>query len=324
MAADGEHDSKVKSDPSRSGGADEARHRGRERDAGEVRTGVSNDWRRAREPGRIVCLTEETTEALYRLGEEDRIVGISAFTVRPPRAKHEKPVVSQFIKAEMDKILDLRPDLVLGFSDLQADICAELIRNGIEVHCFNQRSVAGILGMIRALGALVGVPQRADALAGALRAELEAIAGAAERFPWHPRVYFEEWHDPLISGIRWVMELVEIAGGVDIFPELKSTRLARERTLEGPEFVLRRNPDVYMASWCGRKFRRDYLERRAGWLEAPFMKEGRVYEIDSSAILQPGPGALTDGVRVIHRILAEVTGGEPAPVALAAGTWDEA
>ncbi len=308
----------MKSDSSRSGGPKVAAGGGPGGDAGG---GASSDWRRSHEPSRIVCLTEETTEVLYRLGAEDRIVGISAFTVRPPRAKREKPVVSQFLKAETGKILDLRPDLVLGFSDLQADICAELIRHGLEVHCFNQRSVAEILGMIRNLGALIGAPERGAALAETLREELAAIAAAAERFPWHPRVYFEEWHDPLISGIRWVMELVEIAGGVDIFPEFKDARLARDRTLDGPEFVLRRNPDVYMASWCGRKFRRDYLEKRAGWPEAPFMKEGRVYEIDASAILQPGPGALTDGVRAVHRILAGVTGGEPAAVALEQETW---
>ncbi len=280
-----------------------------------------SDWRRPGAPSRIVCLTEETTEVLYRMGEEARIVGISAFTVRPPRARDEKPVVSQFTKAEIGTIAGLEPDLVLGFSDLQADICAELIRLGIEVHCFNQRSVAEILRMIRALGALVGVPEKGAALAGELAGELEAIAGAAARFPWRPRVYFEEWHDPMISGIRWVSELVEIAGGTDIFAEFRAGRLARDRTVAGPEFVLRRNPDVYLASWCGRKFRPDYLEKRPGWSASDFMRQGRVFEIDSSTILQPGPGSLTDGVRQIHRRLAEVSGGEPASVALRDSGW---
>jgi iron complex transport system substrate-binding protein len=261
---------------------------------------------------RIVCLTEETTEALYLMGEENRIVGISAFTVRPPRAKEEKPVVSQFVKAEIDAITALGADLALGFSDLQADICAELIRRGIEVHCFNQRSVPGILDMIRRLGAVAGVPEKGEALARDLARGLDAVREAAAAFPRRPRVYFEEWHDPLISGIRWVSELIEIAGGDDIFPEFREKPLARDRIVADPREVLERSPDVYLASWCGRKFRPDYLEKRPGWSQAPFMKEGRVFEIDSSTILQPGPGALTDGVRAVHRILAGVVGAPPA------------
>ena len=268
---------------------------------------VAAIWSGGRGPQRIVCLTEETTETLYRMGEADRIAGISAFTVRPPEAKRDKPVVSQFVKADLEKIAALDPDLVLGFSDLQADICAELIRRGIEVHCFNQRSVAEILDMVRVLGAMIGEPEKGRALAQELEAELEAIAEQASHFPWRPRVYFEEWHDPLITGIRWVSELIEIAGGEDVFRELRGARLARERTLSGPDAVLERRPDVYLASWCGRKFRRDYLDKRPGWSEAPFMKEGRVFEIDSSTILQPGPAALTDGVQAIHRILAQVS-----------------
>lgn len=261
---------------------------------------------------RIVCLTEETTEALYLMGEEDRIVGISAFTVRPPRARDEKPVVSQFVKAEIDAIVDLEPDLALGFSDLQADICAELIRKGIEVHCFNQRSVPAILDMIRRLGAVVGVPEKGEALARDLDRGLDRIREAAARFPRRPRVYFEEWHDPLISGIRWVSELIEIAGGDDVFPEFRNSPLAKDRIIADPREVLNREPDVYLASWCGRKFRPDYLEKRPGWPQAPFMKENRVFEIDSSTILQPGPGALGDGVRAVHRILAGVAGADPA------------
>jgi len=269
-------------------------------------------WRAGAAPRRIVCLTEETTECLYRMGEEDRVVGISAFTVRPARARAEKPVVSQFVKANLEAIAGLAPDLALAFSDLQADIAADLIRRGIETHCFNQRSVAGILDMVRRLGALIGEPAKGEALAAELVAGLEAVERAAARFPRRPRVYFEEWHDPMISGIRWVSELIQIAGGEDIFPEFRGAVLAKDRTVSGPGAVLERDPEVYLASWCGRKFRPDYLEKREGWLQAPFMKAGRVYEIDSSSILQPGPGALTDGVLAIHRILARVVGAEPA------------
>jgi iron complex transport system substrate-binding protein len=272
-------------------------------------------WNERREVRRIVCLTEETTECLYRMGEGDRVVGISAFTVRPPEARQTKPVVSQFIKAEIEKIADLKPDLVLGFSDLQADIAADLVRRGLEVHVFNQRSVAEILGMIRRLGALIGEPAKGEALARELTQGLAAIERAAAAFPRRPRVYFEEWHDPMISAIRWVSELIEIAGGEDVFPEFRASVLAKDRTVSGPEAVLARDPDVYLASWCGRKFRPDYLAKRPGWPEARFMREGKVFEIDSSSILQPGPGALTDGVRAIHRLLAGVVGATPAPVA---------
>lgn len=282
-------------------------------------TTSNGGWRAGAAPRRIVCLTEETTECLYRMGEEDRVVGISAFTVRPPRARDEKPVVSQFVKANLEAIADLHPDLALAFSDLQADIAADLIRRGIETHCFNQRSVAGILDMIRRLGALIGEPAKGEALAAELEGGLEAIERAAAAFPRRPRVYFEEWHDPMISGIRWVSELIGIAGGEDIFPEFRSAVLAKDRTVSGPGAVLEREPEVYMASWCGRKFRPDYLEKREGWPEAPFMKAGRVYEIDSSTILQPGPAALTDGVLTIHRILAEVVGAEPARLPAGSG-----
>ncbi len=275
----------------------------------------------AMEPRRIVCLTEDTTEVLYRLGEEDRIVGISAFTVRPPEAKKTKPVVSQFIKADIEKIVELRADFVLGFSDLQADICAELIRRGIEVHCFNQRSVAEILGMIRRLGALVGVHEKSEALARELEEGLAEIEVAGRKFPRRPRVYFEEWHDPLIAGSRWVMELIEIAGGIDVFPELRGAALAKDRILARPEVVLERAPDVMFASWCGAKFRPDYLEKRAGWPQAPFVREGRAFEIDSSIILQPGPAALSAGVQAIHRVLASVVGAAPAAVAMNEDPW---
>jgi len=257
-------------------------------------------------------MTEETTECLYRMGEGDRIVGISAFTVRPARAKDEKPVVSQFTKANVDEIVALDPDLAIGFSDLQADICAELIRQGVEVHCFNQRSVGEILDMVRRLGAMIGEPEKGIALSSELEAGLDAIREATARFPRRPRVYFEEWHDPIISGIRWVGELIEIAGGEEIFPEFRESKGAKGRIIEDPAEILAREPEVYIASWCGRKFRRDYLEKRPGWVDAPFMRDGRVFDIDSSTILQPGPGALIDGVREIHRILAGVVGAEPA------------
>lgn len=235
-------------------------------------------------PDRIVCLTEETTETLYLLGEEHRIVGISGFTVRPPRARREKPRVSAFTSAKIDKILELRPDLVLGFSDLQADIAAELIRAGIEVHVFNHRSVAEILRMIATLGAMVG---------------------CATRLPRRPRVYFEEWDHPQISGIRWVSELTDIAGGDDCFPELAREPLGRNRIIADPLEVPRRAPDVIFGSWCGKKFRPGLVAARPGWAEVPAVRGGHLYEIKSSIILQPGPAALTEGVRELHaRIVA--------------------
>jgi iron complex transport system substrate-binding protein len=262
---------------------------------------------------RVVCLTEETTETLYRLGLEDRIAGISAFTVRPARAREEKPVVSQFTKAEVGRILDLEPDLVLAFSDLQAEIVAELLRHGIEVHGFNHRSVEGILSMVRRVGALVGVPAEADRLADELAAYVATVEAAAARFPRRPRVYFEEWHDPIITGIRWVSEVIELAGGEDVYPEHRGASLARDRIVADPRQVPARSPELYLASWCGRKFRPDYLPRRPGWAGAPFLGPGRVHEIDSALILQPGPAALTDGLHAVHRILAGYVGAEPAP-----------
>ncbi len=291
---------------------------GKAQDAVPLRLGTRHAFRR------VVCLTEETTETLYRIGAEDRLVGISTFVVRPPRAKREKPVVSQFTKADTETILAVEPDLVLAFSDLQADICAALIRAGVEVHCFNHRSVPEILGMIRTVAALVDLPERGEALAEELVAELRGIEQAAAAFPVRPRVYFEEWHDPIITGIRWVTELIEIAGGIDVFPEFREARLAKDRTLSDPGRILERKPDIYLASWCGRKFRRDWVEARPGWAQAPFVRDGHVHAIDSGTILQPGPGALTDGVRTIHRILADFAGSPPAPVALQESSWPEA
>jgi iron complex transport system substrate-binding protein len=252
-------------------------------------------------PERIVCLTEETTETLYLLGEQNRIVGISGFTVRPPQARKEKPRVSAFTSANIGKILALKPDLVLGFSDLQADIAAELIRHGVAVHVFNQRSVAEILQMIRVLGGMIGCADRAAALADKLFANVERIK-ASNPTP-RPRVYFEEWDEPIISGIRWVSELIDIAGGADCFPELRHESLARNRIVADPLEVARRAPDIIVGSWCGKKFRPEQVMARAGWRDIPAVATGHVYEIKSPLILQPGPAALTDGLQALHDIV---------------------
>jgi len=262
-------------------------------------------------PARIVCLTEETTETLYLLGEEARIVGISGFTVRPPRARREKPRVSAFTSAKIDKIVELKPDLVLGFSDLQADIAAELIRAGIEVHVFNHRSVAEILRMIATLGGMVGCAGRAESLVAELESGLEHIRRSAARLARRPRVYFEEWDEPQISGIRWVSELIGIAGGDDCFPELAREPLGKHRIIADPLEVVRRAPDLIFGSWCGKKFRPEHVAARPGWAEVPAVRDGHLYEIKSSIILQPGPAALTDGVREIHAHLARWAGVSP-------------
>ncbi len=259
-------------------------------------------------PERIVCLTEETTETLYLLGEEDRIVGVSGYAVRPPEAR-SKPRVSAFTSARLDRIEQLRPDLVLAFSDLQADIAAELIRRGMTVFTFNQRSVNEILQVIRTVADLVGVSQKGRALVSELSSGLDAIEASARRFPRRPRVFFEEWKDPLISGIRWVEELVELAGGETVFPELRHKRLGRDRIVD-PGAVLSRDPEVIVASWCGVKVNKDRIRRRAGWSEMAALRRGRIYEIKSTYILQPGPAALTEGVRQLHLILARVSGFE--------------
>ena len=249
-----------------------------------------------RHPRRIVCLTEETTETLYRLGMEDRIVGISGFTVRPARARREKPKVAAFTSAKIERILELKPDLVLGFSDLQADIAAELIRRGVAVHVFNQRSVEGILAMIGTVAALVGAPEQGEALIGELEAHRDRVAGRPPADSARPRVYFEEWDDPMITGIRWVSELIEIAGGEDCFPELRHYPGARERILSDPREVVERAPDVILGSWCGKKFRPNQVAERPGWSAIPAVRNGRLHEIKSADILQPGPAALTDGL----------------------------
>jgi len=261
-------------------------------------------------PCRIVCLTEETTETLYLLGEQDRIVGISGFTVRPPRARREKPRVSAFTSAKIDRILALQPDLVLGFSDLQADIAAQLIRHGIEVHVFNQRSVDGILRVVRQLGGMIGCEARATALAAGLEQGLEAIRANAAAFPRRPRVYFEEWDEPQISAIRWVSELVAIAGGDDVFPELAQCSLGKDRIIADPLEVVRRAPDIIFGSWCGKKFSARNVAARPGWQDLPAVRDGELHEVKSSIILQPGPAALTDGVRELHRVIAAWVAGK--------------
>jgi iron complex transport system substrate-binding protein len=248
-------------------------------------------------PRRIVCLTDETVETLYLLGEEARIVGVSGYAVRPARVRREKPRVSAFISADIAKILALEPDLVLAFSDIQADIAASLVRSGVAVHVFNQRDIAGILAMIRTLGALVGAASRADELAGSFEKRLVDIAAIARPSP-KPKVYFEEWDDPMISGIGWVSELIEIAGGEDIFPELRSRQAAEDRIVSA-ELVLPSAPDVILASWCGKKVVPDRIRQRPGWSEIPAVRNGRIVEIKSALILQPGPAALTDGLDAI-------------------------
>ena len=257
----------------------------------------------ARFPERIVCLTEETTETLYLLGEERRIVGISGYTVRPPRARRDKPRVSAFLSARTDRILALRPDLVLGFSDLQADIARDLVKAGLNVVIFNQRSVEEILGMILVLSSMVGAAGKGAALVARLESGLLAIREQAGKFPFRPRVYFEEWDEPMISAIRWVSELVEIAGGEDVFKELSCSQAASGRTIADYAEAVRRKPDVILGSWCGKKFRPERVAARPGWSEIPAVRERELHEIKSAEILQPGPAALTDGVRRIHSLL---------------------
>ncbi len=256
-------------------------------------------------PERIVCLTEETTETLYLLGEQDRIVGISGFTVRPPEARKEKPKVSAFTSAKIDKILDLKPDLVLGFSDLQADIAAELIRHGVDVHVFNHRSVAGIFRMIATVGGVIGAQAKSDELIRELQARIERIRNRAAADAPRPRVYFEEWDDPLISGIRWVSEIIEIAGGDDVFPELASESLGKNRIIADSDEVMRRKPDIVLGSWCGKKFRPERVAERPGWATIPAVANGDVHEVKSAIILQPGPAALTDGIDRIAALIDE-------------------
>ncbi len=254
-------------------------------------------------PQRIVCLTEETTEWLYLLGEEARIVGISGYTVRPRRAREEKPKVSAFLSARIDKILALRPDCVFGFSDLQADIAAQLIRHGVQVTIFNQRSLDEIFTMLYQVAAMVGQAQRGVALIDAMRTQLAAIARDAAQLPRRPRVFFEEWDTPHISAIRWVSELIEVAGGDDCFGELGRMPMGKDRIIADPGEIVRRNPDIIIGSWCGKKFRAEKVAARDGWALVNAVKNRQLFEIKSPDILQPGPAALTDGVGQLHRIV---------------------
>jgi iron complex transport system substrate-binding protein len=255
-------------------------------------------------PARIVCLTEETVETLYLLGEEHRIVGVSGYCVRPPRVRREKPRVSAFISADIEKILALAPDLVLTFSDLQADIAAELIRRNVAVHAFNQRDVAGIFAMIRTLGALVGAADAAERLAGSLAGRLAVAHERAARLPRRPRVYFEEWDDPMISGLQWVAELIAAAGGIEVFPTLAPAKNAKDRIVSA-EQVIAAAPDIIVGSWCGKKFVPAKVAARPGFAAVPAVRTGFLREIKSPLILQPGPAALTDGLDALVRIVEE-------------------
>jgi iron complex transport system substrate-binding protein len=255
-------------------------------------------------PSRIVCLTEETVETLYLLGEDHRIVGVSGYAVRPPRVRREKPRVSAFISADYGKVLALEPDLVLTFSDLQADIAAELIRRNVAVHAFNQRDIAGILAMVRTLGALVGAPAKAEALARSLERRLSEIAARTGRIARRPRIYFEEWDDPMISGIRWVAELIEVAGGIEAFPELSMRKNAKDRIVSSAD-VIAAQPDIIVGSWCGKKFAPGKVATRPGFARIPAVRDGFLREIKSPLILQPGPAALTDGLDALAAIVSE-------------------
>jgi iron complex transport system substrate-binding protein len=254
-------------------------------------------------PQRIVCLSTETCETLYLLDEQARIAGISGFTVRPPQARKEKPKVSGFTTARIDKILAVKPDLVLGYCDLQADIAAELAREGLEVHLFNQRDIAGTYRMIETLGALVHANDRAARLIGELQDGLERIRASAAQLPRRPKVYFEEWNEPLISGIGWVSELIELAGGEDCFAELGGCKRAKQRIIADPLEVVRRAPDLIVGSWCGKRFRPEQVAARPGWQTIPAVRNGQLFEIKSADILQAGPAALTDGVRQLHALI---------------------
>ena len=253
-------------------------------------------------PERIICLTEETVETLYLLGEERRIAGVSGYAVRPPQVRREKPRVSAFISADFEKIIALEPDLVLTFSDLQADIAAELIRRNIAVHAFNQRDVAGIFAMIRTLGALVGATDKAEALAVSLEDRLDEVREQAEQLPRRPRVYFEEWDEPMISGLKWVSELIEAAGGIEVFPALAANKNAKDRIV-GREAVIAAAPDIIIGSWCGKKFVPSKVKARMGFAAIPAVRDNELHEIKSALILQPGPAALTDGLDQLVRIV---------------------
>ena len=263
-------------------------------------------------PQRIVCLTEETTEWLYLLGEDARIVGISGYTVRPRRAREEKPRVSAFLSGKIDKIVALEPDLVIGFSDMQAALADQLIRAGLNVLVTNQRSLDEIFATLRLVAGLVGATVAADDWIAACRQRHATLAAAATRWPRRPRVYFEEWDEPMISAIQWVSQLIGVAGGDDVFPELGVQRMGRDRIVADPLEPARRAPELIVGSWCGKKFRPEKVVARPGWADVPAVVHGRLHEIKSCDILQPGPAALTDGVEQLHRLCAAAVGGLPA------------
>lgn len=259
-------------------------------------------------PARIVCLTEEPTEVLYGLGEQDRIVGISQFAVRPPEARAEKPRVSGFTSARLDRVLELKPDLAIGFSDIQADIARDLIREGVEVWISNHRTVDGILGYIRRLGGMVGRAEDADRWARHLSEHVVDVRRSADSLTRRPRVYFEEWDEPMISGIGWVSEIIGIAGGDDIFGDNATSGLAQDRIIEDPAEVARRKPDIMLASWCGKKFQPNKVWSRTGWEALELVRTRTAHEIPADIILQPGPAALSDGLDEVHRVIREWVG----------------
>ena len=279
---------------------------------------MSRDFAFAQGPQRIVCMTEETTEWLYLLGQEHRIVGISGYTVRPKQARAEKPRVSAFTSAKIDKILALEPDCVFGFSDMQADIASALIRQGVQVTIFNQRSVAEIFSMMFQVAAMVGQGAQGLALIQTLQRQLADIQKAAEALPRRPRIYFEEWDEPHISAIRWVSELMGVAGGDDCFPELAAQSLGKNRIIASSAEIVRRNPDIIIGSWCGKKFRPEKVAERAGWVGVNAVKNGQLFEIKSVDILQPGPAALTDGLAQLHRIVMDWSQNVPSEGAMCA------
>lgn len=258
-------------------------------------------------PSRIICLTEEPTEMLYLLGEEDRIVGISGFTMRPARARKEKPKVSTFIDAQFEEIIDLKPDLVIGFSDIQAEIAKELISRGITVWINNHRSVEDILKMMVQLGALVGKRAQAEEIVDGVQRQISKISNDVASWPKKPKVYFEEWFDPLITGIQWVAEIVRIAGGEDVFPEMSNQSLAKNRIIADPDTVIPKNPDIILASWCGKKFKKDKLVTRPGWDQIRAVQTDQIFEIESEIILQPGPASVMEGIPLLHKIFSDWT-----------------
>lgn len=256
-------------------------------------------------PQRIICLTEETTETLYAIGSSDLIIGITQYTLRPPQAKKEKPIVARYIDARIDKIIEMKPDLVLAWSDLQANIASELIKNGIEVMCFNHRSIQGILEMIQKLGGLIGKSKEAEKYALSLSKRIEKARKKGAKRKLKPKVYFEEWYDPIITGITWVSEIIEICGGIDIFEENRHFYDAKRRILADNNEVVKRNPDIMIASWCGMKFKKSKVLKRENWDKIKAIKNDEIYDIGSEIILQPGPAALTDGIDIIMKILDE-------------------